>query len=157
MIYFAFFQSHINYALEIWSCGHSTSLDKIRVSNKKAIRLMTFNNNLTHTDPLFTELKLLNFDNNVNLHRGKIFWKSKNNLIPDCINHIFNPHINIHSNRPCRNKPSTKFTPLFRTQYKARFLSSKGQTLWNSLLCYIKQAKFLKTFSTKLRDYLLGI
>ena len=61
LIYFAFFQSHVNYALESWSGAHSTSLDKIRTSSKKAVRLMTFKDNLAHANPIFKSLNLLNF------------------------------------------------------------------------------------------------
>ena len=159
MIYFAFFQSHIDYALEIWSSGHSTSLDKIRISNKKAVRLMTFTDNMTHADPIFKDLNILNFDNNVKLTISKLFWKAKNNFVPKCINNILNnKNLTLtNSSRPLRHKPSDKFVPLHRTQYKARFISTRGQVLWNELPLLIKETKSLHTFSKKVRKHLLDI
>ena len=41
-LYYAFIQSHVDYGLLNWGCANKTALNPIRVSIKKAIRKMAF-------------------------------------------------------------------------------------------------------------------
>ena len=106
MIYYSFFQSHINYGIENWAGAHDSTLDSLRASNNKAVQLMTFSDYRTTAQPLFDNLKLLNFDQTIKLNDD-------------------------HSHRLISH--TERYVPIARTQYKARFVSSRGLLFWESI------------------------
>ena len=64
-VYYSLVCSHI-YAIEVWGSAFKTELDKILILQKRAMRLMTFNDvfpaipgPLSPTDPIFVKLKHL--------------------------------------------------------------------------------------------------
>ena len=81
-IYFAFFQSHIEYCINIWTCTTRTTLEPINISMKKAIRKMTFSKMDSHTKPLFKKLNSLDFQNTLELNLGKFMWDVTRNNYP---------------------------------------------------------------------------
>ena len=50
------------YNLFNWLCTPKSNLDCIRISVKKAIRIITFNKRQEHTVPLFKELEIIPLD-----------------------------------------------------------------------------------------------
>ncbi len=52
-LYFAMVHSHIVYCMSIYSCAYSTSLNKLRVKQKEAIRIICNAGYREHTAPLF--------------------------------------------------------------------------------------------------------
>ena len=76
-IYFAFFQPHIEYCINIWTCTTRTTLEPINISMKKAIRKMTFSRMDSHTKPLFKKLNILDFQNTLDLILGKFVGRNQ--------------------------------------------------------------------------------
>ena len=68
-LYFSLFHSHLLYCPLIVSCTSKTNQEKIFIIQKKAIRSITNSNSHTHTEPLFTSLKILPYH--------KIIYKSQ--------------------------------------------------------------------------------
>jgi hypothetical protein len=58
-LYFAMVHSHLIYCLSVYSCATSTSLNKLRVKQKEAIRAICHAGHREHTAPLFKQLKIL--------------------------------------------------------------------------------------------------
>jgi exonuclease III len=58
-LYYSLIHSHLSYCPIIASCTSKTNLKKIFLAQKKAIRIITLSKWNDHTDPLFTELKIL--------------------------------------------------------------------------------------------------
>ena len=59
-VYYSLVYSHIVYAIEVWGSAFKTELDKILILQKRAIRLMTYNDvfplhpgPLSPSDPIF--------------------------------------------------------------------------------------------------------
>ena len=67
-LYYAFIQSHLNYSLLNWSSATPSSLQRIALICKKAVRYMSFKNKYSHTPPLFKQLDILPF-NSLILHK----------------------------------------------------------------------------------------
>ena len=62
-VYYSLVYSHILYAIEAWGSGYKTDLDKLLILQKRAIRLMTYNDTyptvsgpLIASDPIFVKL-----------------------------------------------------------------------------------------------------
>ena len=70
---YAFIQPHEDYGLLNWGCANKTASNLIRVSIKKAVRIMAFeekykvNKKYVSTRPLFHKFNILNFDNHCKL------------------------------------------------------------------------------------------
>ena len=57
---------HLLYSIQVWGFAFGTNLNRLTVLQKKIVRMMTYNDKpygyrgpLTHSDPLFKELKIL--------------------------------------------------------------------------------------------------
>ena len=61
-IYNAFVQPYINYRIINWGGAYKTTLDPLAKCMKSAVRLITYQSRTTHSQPLFTELNLLCFN-----------------------------------------------------------------------------------------------
>ena len=59
MLYYSLILSHLQYCTLLWANTYSTCLNKLRILQKKAIRIITQSHYLAHTDPLFSKLKLI--------------------------------------------------------------------------------------------------
>ena len=88
-IYFAFFQSHINYALLNWGYTYKTHLENIEISMNKAVRIMTFSAKDSSSLPLYNNLNLFTFDTNLAYNTGKFLWKTRQNFLPENISKLF--------------------------------------------------------------------
>ena len=87
--YNASIQSHVDYGLTLWGNAPRTHLNKIELSIKKAIRIMSFKNKYEHTLPLFKKMGILPLDKNVMYLQAKFMWKYVNNLHPPRVQNIF--------------------------------------------------------------------
>ena len=61
-IYYAFVHPHITYSLINWCCATPHTLLPIDTSLKKIIRIMSFKDNETPSEPLFKNYNILNFN-----------------------------------------------------------------------------------------------
>ena len=60
-IYFAIFDSHINYANLVWA-QNSNAMNRILTLQNKAMRIITLESRNCHASPLFSKFKLLKFN-----------------------------------------------------------------------------------------------
>ena len=100
-LYFTFIQPHIDYGLVNWGCASSTNLEATRKNIKKVIRIISFQNKDSHTQPLFEKLKSFDFDKFYEFIIGKFMWKLSDSMLPDSINLLFskcNKDISGHEN-----------------------------------------------------------
>jgi len=62
MLYFAMVHSHIVYCMNVYGCANKTALEKLRIKQKQAIRIITNSGFRDHTEPLFAKLNIMNID-----------------------------------------------------------------------------------------------
>ena len=115
-------QADLQYCTLLWANSHYSHLDKLRVLQKKAIRIISNTDYLAHSSKLFLNLKLLKLDDIMQFQLGIFIHKLKYNKLPSVIPHMFVTNENIHSHNT-RNKNGylRKFT-----------VSYAGPILWNS-------------------------
>ena len=70
-IYYAFIHAHINYAIFNWGSAVPTNLEPIKESMRKAVRLMAFQDRDAHSEPLFQQFNILDFDDSYRLGVAK--------------------------------------------------------------------------------------
>ena len=74
-VYYAIFYSHLIYGCNIWGLTSEESLNKIEVLQKKCLRIITFSDFNSHTNPLFMILKLLKVKDLTKLHQLKLVFE----------------------------------------------------------------------------------
>ena len=72
--------SHMLYGILLW--GKSDNVDKIAKLQKRAIRTISFNRPIAHTEPLFKTFNLLKSNDIYTLKLMKFFFKLSNDSLP---------------------------------------------------------------------------
>ena len=127
--YNASIQSHVDYGLILWGNAARVHLNKIELSLKKAVRIMSFKNRFEHSLPLFKNLGILPFEKNVTFLLAKFMWKYVNNLHPPSVLNIFKTKNN---NKTLNHHNHKLMLPFCRTSLGQRFITYKGVKTWNN-------------------------
>ena len=97
LVYHAIFYSHLNYGCSIWGLTCDKHIEKIRKLQKRCMRIVTFSDFNSHTNPLFTDLKILKVDDVIKLNLLKFIYEFKHDLLPSEISNIFEYNTDIHN------------------------------------------------------------
>ena len=81
-IYKSLITPHLNYGLLLWGNRRS----RVNVLQKKAIRVVNFSPYISHSEPIFKNLKLLNMDDLFTLKKFKFLHKLAHNTLPTYFN-----------------------------------------------------------------------
>ena len=112
---------------------------------KRAVRIMSFKGRDHHTDGLFQELEILPLDKFIRFRYGKFMWRLNNGFLPQSLTN------NFRLNR--RNQLSNS---LSRLESLKQFVLFAGPQLWNELPPEITNKPSLNSFSSALKNYLMG-
>jgi hypothetical protein len=82
MLYFAMVHSHIVYCINIYSCANTSSLNRLRIKQKEAIRIISNAGFREHTAPLFAQLSILPLDHLIKLHILKFMHSFFHKTLP---------------------------------------------------------------------------
>ena len=82
-LYYAIFHSHLLYCPIILSSTAAKNIKRIQILQKKAIRVISREKNLTHTRPLFAKLKILPYDLLVQQSKLSFMHSIKFNYAPE--------------------------------------------------------------------------
>ena len=89
-IYNSLFMAHINYGLLVWG----VDTDIIFKLQKKAVRILTGNDYIAHSEPIFKSLELLKIDDIYKLKILKFYYNLTNYCLPD----YFNNYLDVINN-----------------------------------------------------------
>ena len=168
-VYYSLIYSQITYAIEVWGSACKTELKKILVLQKRAMRMMTFNDQyptipgpLSSSDPIFVKLEILKVDDIYKYQISKFIFKCLNQLTPVNFHewykyshtvHDYNTRSNFNSDNLTLNK---LFVPFARTtNYGLKQLKINGPRIWNDLPSFIRIQSNLNVFLKKLKLHLI--
>ena len=146
--------SHLQYCTLLWANSYYSHLQKLRLLQKKAIRIISNADYLAHSSKLFLNLKLLKLDDIMKFQLGTFMYKLKYNKLPSAIPHMFVTNENIHSHNT-RNK-NGYLIPNVRTNCRKFTVSYAGPILWNSFPQKLRQLPSEVLFKRKLKYILLA-
>ena len=130
-IYFAIFDSHINYANLVWA-QNSNAMSRILTLQKKAMRIITFQSRNCHSGPLFFKLKLLKFNDKVHLENVLLISKFINSLLPPVFNNWFTFCSDVHNYGTTSSATCKLFKRSFRTNlYGKNQITVNAIDAWN--------------------------
>ena len=146
-LFYSFVQSHANYNLINWSCTHQSFLNPIELKFKTAVRLITFKGKYEHTEPLFSELKILPFRDLIKYKQGSFFWKICKGYAVPPISNIFvkNNYNSLRFNVP---NPASNFDKNQLVYSCAKY--------WNSLPKQLRNVSTLNAFNIGHKSILLN-
>ena len=73
-VYYALFYPYLDYGLILWGGAAVTNLDKVVKLQKKAIRIIAKKGYNAHTPPIFSDLKILKFNDVCDLQLAKFIY-----------------------------------------------------------------------------------
>ena len=154
ILYHSLVLSHLQYCTLLWANSYHSHLHKLRLLQKKAIRIISNTDYLAHSSKLFLNLKLLKLDDIMKFQLGTFMYKLKYNKLPNVIPHMFVTNENIHSHNT-RNK-NGYLIPSVRTNCRKFTVGYVGPILWNSFPQKLRQLPSEVIFKKKLKSILLA-
>lgn len=151
-LYNSFFLSHINYCTLIWCFTTENNIHRLRVLQKRAIRIISSVSMYSHTDPLFKILKILPLETLFTYRIAQFMHKVIMKTLSPNILSQFIPKEDIHQH----NTRSNFYHTSSRLQQAQKNIFQQGIKLWNkNIPSCLKQIIQETQFKRKLKNYLL--
>ena len=145
MLYCSLYIPYLSYCCEIWGTTYKQSIDCIVKSQKRAIRTICRVKKCTHTNELFLKLKLLKFQDIIDLKVAMIMYKARNGCLPTNVQKYFTITDSQYNMRQKGNFQKCHI----RTTKKSHCISVYGVNLYNNLGVEMKCAKSIYRFKAQ--------
>ena len=153
-LYSSLILPYLNYGLLAWGNTNQTLLDKLLLLQKKSLRIVFNLHTREHTDPFFSNHKILKIKDLYAFQLGQFMFKYNSNHLPKIFHNLFHRNSHVH-NYPTRR--SNEFhLPLLRTVHAQNTFVYTGPRFWNNLDNSVKESSKFVTFKYKLRKHLLS-
>ena len=130
----------LTYGVHIWGLTYPTYLNPLTTLQKRLVRIMTFSEPLSHSEPLLKSLNLLKFCDIIDVEILSFVYQWFHKLTPSRFAHYFKQ---ISSVRPYytgqSNNENLFVNQVQTTQYGLRSFCFSAVKLWNSLALDVKQ------------------
>ena len=150
LFYDAHIRSHLCYASTVWDCCSDVHLKKLNSLQRRAVKLILPNPNLS-TDEKLEQSGLLSLQRQLQYNRGVFMYKIWTQQTPSYLFEMFRPSMSQYG---VSNKLLT--VPLPRIDLYKSSLSFQGASMWNTLPIHIKAAPSLSCFKKRLYKYLIS-
>ena len=116
-IYYALFASHLSYGSQIWGQSKNQIINEVPKLQRKAFRIITFNNQFASAEPLFKELKVLPFHKMIQMLNCHLVLSRLNKNFPGTFTDFFK-YANYQHQHHTRETYNNKITiPHFKTTH----------------------------------------
>ena len=88
-VYFAIFQSHLNFGLSIWGQANEIYLQKIRTIQNKVLRKITNADYDTHITDIYKQTNVLKLTDLFKTKIISLMWDFDHNTLPNSLNELF--------------------------------------------------------------------
>jgi hypothetical protein len=149
-VYYSLIYPHLQYCIICWGSAAQTHLNKIITKHKMAIRIITGSGFMTHTRPLFHQLKLLKIQD---IHKLNIAVYIKRLILNNQLSSVqLSLSRQIHQHGTRRNLRGDIEIPQSRTNKAGiRAIPYQGATTWNEVPTSIRDLP-IHLFKGELRD-----
>ena len=137
-IYFAIFESHLNYCCLVWS-QNCNAINRLVILQKKALRIINFQPRNSHSSPLFKKSFILKFSDKVTLENTLFVSKSINNLLTS----LFNDWFLFSSDQHNYETSCSSLGNLYKPSYKTN-LYGKNSIIVSAINAWNNSQKLLK-------------
>ena len=124
MLYYSLIYPFLTYGIQVWGFTYPTYLKPVTTLQKRVVRIMTFSDPRSHSEPLLKSLRLLKFSDIIHLEILSFVYQWNHKLSPSCFVNYFNPVSSIHSYNTRQSQIDNLFVKsVHTTQYGIRSLS----------------------------------
>ena len=124
--------SIVLYGAQIWSQSLVTVSNKVFLLQKKAVRIMTFSDFKAHSLPLFGNLKILTFNDNITLLNCLFVYDYIKGNLPKSFNNIFLRIEDTHHNETRGAFTGQLILPIYNsTTYGLKSIYKRCIDSWN--------------------------
>jgi hypothetical protein len=88
-LYHSLFHSHLLYCINIYSCTSTKNINRIKILQKKAIRIITKSKHNAHTSLLFKKLNILPFESLLKFKKLQFMHSIHYNYCPKSLLNVF--------------------------------------------------------------------
>jgi hypothetical protein len=148
-LYFAMIHTHLSYCINVYGCANTTALQKLRVKQKEAVRVINLAGYRDHTTPLFRQSKILPLDQMIKFANLKFMHCFVHQKLPFSFNEMWIFNYMRNPARELRNA-NDLFVPAHHYATVKRFPLFTFPQIWNeeqnrkfnpSQFVYCKQLK----------------
>ena len=154
-LYYSLVYPYLYYGNIIWGSTYASNLNRLKVLQKRIVRIITNSSYDAHTAPLFYSYSLLNLDNIHFLQVGIFMFSVNTKTISKTFQDMFCKNSEIHY-YPTRQASDYRIQ-FCRTNIKKFSISTHGPQIWNSLPNELKSKSTIHSFKRHPRLYLLSI
>ena len=131
-LYYSFIYPYLIYCNQIWGNVSSSSLHKLNVLQKRAIRIISGVPPRTHTPPLFTKWKILDLEKINKYLMGQLMFKYYKKKLPCIFDGFFMLNGDVHQYET-RHRSHLHY-PRFKTELGKRSVRYWGVLMWNAII-----------------------
>ena len=146
--------SYINYGILAWGSAAATTINRLLILQKRALRIVNNSHYFAHTNPFFVKHKSLKINDLYNLQLGSFMFQLVHNELPKCLTSMFTSNKLVHSYST--RQASLFHIPLTRSSLAQRTTKYTGPKLWNSLDNSLRKLNNIKSFKNKLKEIILN-
>ena len=150
LVYYSLVYPYLTYCHTLWGTAGTSKTKQIVIAQKKIIRILGRLRRDDHTNPIFSNMSILKFDD-INIYCTAIFvFKALKN--PFIVNFDFRYRLN---DRYVLRNSNLLEVPLVRSSQSQSFVHSRGVEVWNHLPDRIKAITSLQSFKAALKQHLI--
>ena len=132
-IYYAIFQTHLNFGLSLWGQASEIKLQKVRILQNKVVRKISDADYDTSISIVYKSLKILKLNDLLSSKIMSIMWDYDHNILPTCLNEFFvNTNNENHYDTRAAEIGLIQVHPIFRPLPKNSFVF-KGKEMINEM------------------------
>ena len=145
MLYYSLIYPFFTYGVHVWGLTFLSFLTQLFIIQKKAIRIISFSEPKSHSEPLFKSLNLLNLNDVIKSQILFFVYQWSRRLLSPCFGEHFKfTSVHSFSTRQSCNR-NLNVASVNTTQYGLRSLKFTGARLWNSLEHFVKPFRTLSS------------
>ena len=147
-----FIYPYLNYCIHVWGSATNSTLNKIIVLQKRIVRIISGVNRMTHSEPLFNKLSVLNIRKLYMYNLGLLMYKHHHNQLSLILN-VFKKNSDIHS---YETRSSNMLRgPKIQTELGRRSFRYQAVKIWNDIFLSLSVAIKIGTFKKNLKSFLI--
>ena len=148
--------SYLQYGIVVWGQTFASYIDCIAKVQKKAVRIISHQSYLSHSLPIFKELRLLHVSDIIQLKLLIFVYEAVNNIISSCFHEFFTYNSTVHSYNTRQSHRGDIFMVQTNSSlYGLKSIRYLGAKSWNELPMEIRKLSSKKVFKKKLKAYLI--
>ena len=152
VIYFAIFDSHINYANLIWGQNPNSKL-RVTTLQKKPVRIINNQPKNSHSGPLLKQNNIPKFEDKILIENIIFVSKSINNLLPPIFKNWFIFCSEMHSYNTVSSATDKLFKPSHRTDsYGKNSLIISAINCWNKTQNILDGQSLKSLYPSKIKN-----